>query len=257
MSEYKYYSSIYKEKENKKNPFIADEYFFYGYNINDELMKKIDFNDWIGLCFFERKLENWEKSILNKLPLIMANKGYRFQGNLSAQNSSFVKAPIQNILISFLGTSGGIYGGSKEISMLLYGIKKFGLENIYEFSKITKGKDIDNYGEITHFIGFDNHNHEEKLYIKKILDELINYEKLITVKKLHNLKDEIEKKAELKIDLNLIISCVFFDLKLSPEKSEALFLFYLMPFITALALEPNKNEKKFPFYNDIVFKEIK
>lgn len=260
MDNNKYTSKIYKEISHDDDEFLTESIFLYGYDINEELMPKIDFIDWIGINFFKRKLNTNEKKIISKLPILISNKGFRDPGILSSSMSATVRNPNQNSLISMISSSGGLYKGSKEIEILcktFYSLenknKLFSVESIYEKISELKGKKINSYGTITHLLGFNEWTETESKRLDNLLNFFSKYETLYFLKFIKENKIKIEEKANQKIDLTIIISAIFFDLKLNIESLEFFYFFLLTPFCNSIK-EDQKNVRKFPFYNNL-FKE--
>jgi hypothetical protein len=245
-----YYSRTIKETPDKENPFAFSDLFFQGYNLNKELLEKIDHTDWIGLCFFERKLSEEEKEIVNKLPMIVSNLGIRDNSVLAAMNTAYHGSPPQNVLISYLGTIGGFYNGSKEIAELIDIFKNDNIHSFIEEIKKTKGKYYYFHGEVKNYVGLINYTDKTPDNLKDVMNFLEKYSFLTKTQWIIKNKNKIAKEMNMSINLNMLIAAIFSDLEIPEFKSEAFFIYLFMPFVFSAAIE-QKGEKRFPFYNNV------
>lgn len=251
MSKYKYYSKRYKENSHQKDDFLTNEIFIDGYNISQELLPNIDLLDWIGLCFLERKINNEEKKILSKLFIVSSLKGFKDPSILSALNTSLQQAPTQNIIITHSGISGGLFGGSKEIGLLLSIInKEKNLNNLEKNINSLINKKIDDYGIIKHKLGFmENHKSRSEI-INDLLKYFSNFQILKKINEYSKKIDKIEKNMKSPTSINLIIAFILSDLNFNERQGEFFYHFISQPFLSAISIESIK-EKRLPFYNDI------
>ena len=257
MKNSQYKSFVYKETSNSKDPFLTEEIYIKGYNLNEELLPKIDFLDWIGVSFFKNKPSKETKEIISKLPLLISNKGFKDPGILSASMASATNNPDQNCLLSFISSSGGLYKGAKEVERLLSIFQKlerkdslFSIESIYKEINKEIGREIDSYGIINHTLGFNEWTNQSSKRILTILDYFSNFDSLKLLKFIKHNKEDIEIKFDKKIDLELIISAIFYDIELELDSLEFFYFFLLIPFANIIKKDQNKL-KNLPFYNEI------
>jgi len=261
MKSYQYKSAVYKEISNKNNPFLTEDIFIKGYNINEELLPKIDFIDWIGVTFFEEKIKKETKDVISKLPMLVSNKGFKDPGILSSSMAAATNNPNQNCLISMVASSGGLYKGSKEIetlSLLFHKLnrkeKLFDIDYIAESIIDLKGKEFESYGVISHILGFSEWHSEKSYRIQILLKYFSNFPNLKFLKFVNNNQHLLEEKVKQKIDIELLISAIFYDINVAPDAIEFFYFFLLMPFTNLIKTDQRKM-RSFPFYQDLFLEE--
>ena len=237
-----YYSKIYFEE---KEGYLLKNIFLKGYNINDELQNKIEFLDWVGLCFFENKISIFQKNIIKEIMFIISSRGFNTKSILSGINTAIQKGNKENIIITGAALESGKLG-LKEIKFIFDIIQnKDDLLNMDRLVLELKDKKIEN---IDFEVGFNNG--EESLIFEKISKNIkIKYGEKIEYTNLY-LKNQgnIEERIGKKSNLNLLAALLLKDIDI-PEKSIEHFLFFLfLPFFSSLTLEQN-DYKRIPFIN--------
>ncbi len=249
-----YYSYFYKEIEDNENPYFFEKIFFYGFDLNSELLEKIDSVDWIGLTFFERKINKEEKEIIQKLPIMIANKGFRDASILGGATIASQGAPNQNSLMGHIGINGGLVNGAREVFYLVNLIHDSeGIDDLINKIINMKGYVDENFGEINNLIGI-NDSEEEPKYINELLIFFSKYKILKNINYLNKEKNKIEEKTKGKIKLNFLLALILVDLKIPLNKVEYYYFYITIPFAVSIIDEQRKNQK-FPFYNNVIKKD--
>lgn len=257
MKDYQYKSMIYKELPHKEDPFLTEQIFIKGYDLNNELLPKIDIIDWFSISFLNERPNKEKKEVISKLPILISNKGFKDPGVLSSAMASTINNPNQNCLISMISSSGGLYNGSKEIELLctiFYRLERrnelFNIESIFTLINKQKGKEIESYGTISHTLGFNEWTDENSERIDILLKYFSKFNSLKLINFININKEKIEDKFEQKIDLNFIISAIFFDIKINLDSLEYFYFCLLIPFAN-LIKNDQKQSKSFPFYSEL------
>jgi citrate synthase len=106
-------SNIFLEHASKSNPFIANESFIHGYNVQ-ELYQNLNFVEVLFLLFRGELPNTDDKQLFNQLLIALINPGPRHPATRAAMTAAISKTDPANVLpIGLLAISGQHLGASE------------------------------------------------------------------------------------------------------------------------------------------------
>lgn len=250
-------SRIWKDVADPQDPFTASESHCLGYNVFEQLVNKASLTEYMLLLFIEEKPSIEQVQMFDSLAVAIANKGPRDPAIRAAMNSGVGGAPGAAYLISALAVGAGEYGGAHEIGFLVDFYHSNGL-NLESWQELLKNPNQnrareDIWDPFEHMPGFNQHGVSTPKTLKSLLKRLNRVGELPAITWLIQNRESLENIVGYPISISLIVATVFYELGLSREKAELLYLLLILPGAAVHALEAKKQGwKQFPFFGQSI-----
>lgn len=263
---HQYFTKIWHEKPSSINPYQTAQIFVHGYNLVDQILQNATIEEYHGLLYSEKKLNQHQVLIYKDLQLLLAHLGPRNLGVRAAMNAGVGGGTPASALISSISILAGTHGGAKEVYYLvdlIYQCKNdlsILLNSILSLYHNNKDQETNLFD---HPFGFESEFDETSPINLDIIVHLIQKHDIPLLKQIFSQLKTIELQFQGGISLTFIFAILYYYLDFPPESAEMNFLISHLHGSAAHAIEQKKQGlAQFPFLvgmianqNDVEIKE--
>jgi len=247
-------SKIWKEEAETDNPFAAKACYCHGYDVYGDLLGKISWPEYIYLLFKGEAATKNQADYLERISIILANPGLRDHSVRAAMNSGVGGSTSASSLIAAIATGSGNLNGGREIYIAIRAWEECG-QNIDNwkayFKNLQKNNRVGVWKDIEHPPGFDLYGVSCATPVKQALESLKENQASNNISWLHKNRSALESIVNCPLSITGVIAAAFFDLEMSAEKSEILYMILRLPGAAAHSLEQKRyGWKHFPFFKN-------
>lgn len=247
-------TKIWNEVPEEDNPFAAKACFCSGFDVYGDLLGKASYIEYLYLLFkLEPPSDNHAK-LLNGLGVALANPGIRDHSVRAAMNAGAGGSTHASALIAALSVGAGNLGGGREVYNTLKYWEQCGTDlSAWEDAIKNPQEDerIDVWLPMEHAPGFDPNGVSCPLPVKQALAHLAQFGESETLGWLQANRVSLEGFAGSPLAMSGVAAAVFYELGLTPDQAEMLFLLLRLPGAAAHALEQEAlGWRRYPFFSD-------
>ncbi|MEP1584989.1 MAG: citryl-CoA lyase, partial [Marinobacter sp.] len=118
-SDYVYHSNFWLEEPEESNPFAAKACYCHGYDVYGQVIAKASWFEYLLLMFKGDRPQSGEVALLEKLALVLANRGPKEASIRAAMNGGVAGTNHSSALMSAMAVGSGLYGGSQELEICM------------------------------------------------------------------------------------------------------------------------------------------
>lgn len=249
------HTKIWKEIPEEDNPFAAKKCYCAGYDVYGDLLGKVSWAEYLYLLFKLEKPTKLQATLLEAVAIVVANPGIRDHSVRAAMNAGVGGSTSASALMAALAVGAGQYGGAREIYLCMQ-MWKDCKQDIDKWKERIKNPPVEERADvwttIEHTPGFDPNGVSCATPVKQTLKSLSKVSgpnsNLIWLKE-HRKK--LESFTEMPLAFSGVIATAFFDMNLTSEQGEMLFLILRLPGAAVHAIEQKSyGWRKYPFFNN-------
>lgn len=245
------HTRIWQEEAEPDNPFLASVCYCSGYDVYGELLQKASWAEYLYLLFKLEQPAKWQAKLLERLMIALANPGPRDYSVRAAMSAAAGGSTAASTLIAALAVGAGQAGGAREVYTAMCTWLECGL-NLEAWEKHLQGEPSTNKPEIwperEYPAGFEPYGFTAALPVLQTLDCLDNIYTAGATGWLRKNREALEKYANKPLGMTGVISAALFDLELTPQEGEMMYLLLRLPGAAAHGLEQFMQWKKYPFF---------
>ena len=251
------HSKIWKEEPEPDNPFVAKKSFCAGYNVYGDLLDKASWAEYLYLLFKLEKPTQDQANLLETIAIAIANPGIRDHSVRAAMNAGVGGSTSASALMAALAVGAGQLGGAREVFLAMQIWNECG-QDVKKWEQRIKNPSVseraDVWDPIEHTPGFDPNGVSCPTPVKQTLQHLCTIagsnSNLFWLKENRKV---LENYSDAPLAITGVMAAAFFDLDLSEEQGEMLFLLLRLPGAAVHALEQKHyGWSKYPFFGDAV-----
>lgn len=247
-------TKIWNETPEPDNPFTAAACYCSGYDVYGDLLGKASYIEYLYLLFKLEKPTEIQAKLLEGLAVALANPGIRDHSVRAAMNAGVGGSTHASALMAAIAVGAGNLNGGREIYVALQYWEQCELD-IRAWQELIrnppKEERADIWHEMEHPPGFDPNGVSCPTPIKQTLSYLASVSKRGPVAWLNQNREGLEKISTFPLTMSGVASAVFFELGLSSNEAEMLYLLLRLPGAGVHALEQEKlGIKRYPFFHD-------
>ena len=250
---------IWDEIPEPDNPFAAQICYCSGYDVYGDLLGKVSWVEYLYLLFKLERPTEQQAQLLEGLAVSLANPGPRDHSVRAAMNSGVGGSTKASALMAAVAVGAGNLGGAREVFYAMECWRLCGCDKKLWLERISNPPEsgVDVWLEIEHFPGFDPHGRECATPVKQVLSHLAGCMRGGALSWLEQNRCELEAAVGYPLTLSGVAAAAFFDLALSSDQAEMLYLMLRLPGAAAHSLEQRGlGWRKYPFFqNGLVVKE--
>ncbi len=275
-------SRIWQEFAEADDPFSAARCYCCGYDVFGELIKKIDWLDYLYLLIAGGRATDEQRGILKVLTVALANPGPRDHSVQAAMSAGAGGSGSAACLMAALAAGAGNFGGAREVYQTMQvwqrcgrDIQQWQLDLASQLQAITTNRpctseettainepcspssvsadlaNADVWLQMEHPAGFSPYAKNCPTPVKQTLLHLVSVSSGSHLCWLSQHRKILEETAMMPLAMSGVAATAFMDLNVDPEQGEMLYLLLRLPGAAAHALEQRENGwQDFPFFAD-------
>lgn len=250
-------TAIWREEPEADDPFTAAACYCGGYDVYGDVLEKAGYIGYLYLLLKQEKPSECQQRLLNGLAIALANPGPRDHSVRAAMCAGVGGSTHASALISAIAAGAGNYGGAREVYTVARYWHELGcdLEAWVQWLEHPPGPDqVDVWQEMEHPPGFAPHGVSCSQPVRQTLDHLsaISSE-FSALQFLQQQRPVLERHTSLPLAMSGVAGAALFDLGMSANEAEMLFLLLRLPGAAAHALEQEKmGWRRYPYFKDAV-----
>lgn len=248
-------SDFWQEIAHPKDPFLANRMLCRGYDVFQQMLGRADLTDYLCLLLFGDKPTPRQKALINHLAIILGNPGPRDPSVRAAMTAAAGGSSPVSCLIAALACGSGNLGGSHEIQLIV--------DNMYQHERsinswqgyleqdfpIVSSLDQDVYTSIEHPPGFFDAHETSSDTVHQALASLSEIEDTHQLRWVKENFTPLTQAARCGMQMSFVAGAAFYDLKMTAEQSEFVYLLLRLPGALAHALEQRaRGWRDYPFH---------
>ena len=264
MTDHQIPSAFWHEAPEPEDCFQAKQAFCHGYDVYGELIQKISWSQYLFLLLTGEQLLGKELKLFDTAAVAVGNLGPKDPAIRGAMNAAVGGSQLASGLMAALSIGAGQYGGAHEVhhAVKLYSTLGLDLAAWLESPDMLRQQQaragIDAWPTLEHLPGFDPNANLTPTTTQQFLDHAASLYPLSDPNKaavpwLRKHHAEIAAKVGYPLAMTGVVSAVLFDLGLSPEAAELIYLLLRLPGCAAHLLDQNnRGVKQYPFFSQAV-----
>lgn len=258
-------SQFWQEIPNEADPFVADRMLCSGYDVFQSMLGKADMLDYFCVLLFQEKPTDRQKALLNHLAIALGNPGPRDPSVRAAMTSAAGGSSPASCLMAALACGSGNLAGSHEMQIIVRNMHEMQQDTQAWRNYLSQTFPLENepfddvYKPIEHPPGFfDAHEHCSKTLLQ-CLDKMTTIAGTEQLNWLRSEFDTLNEAAGCAMQMSFLVGAAFYDLNLTPEQSEFVYLYLRLPGAVAHSLEQRaRGWRDYPFHaNGVKFEASK
>jgi len=248
------HSYIWQEVSESDNPFVASTCYCNGYDVYGDLLGKVSWFEYLYLMFNGEAPSSRQICLLENLAVALANPGPRDHSVRAAMSGGAPGSGNAACLMAALAVGAGNLAGGHEVLVAMQGWQACGidLDKWKNFLCSPQKKECaDVWHEMEHSPGFDPYGMSCSTPVRQTLDVLVECETDVTLAWLRNHRKSLEQFAKRPLAMSGVAAAALYELGLTPEQGEMLYLLFRLPGAAVHALEQKKlGWQKYPFCSE-------
>lgn len=248
-------TAIWHETAEPDNAFVAAACFCHGYDVYGELLNKASWCEYFYLILRGERPSAGQAQLLERLAIALANAGPRDPGVNAAMNGGAGGSTHASCLMAALAVGAGQLGGAREVFLAMEYWQQCGVDLEQWRARLRRPVEtaIDIWSAPEHPPGFDPHGVSCATPVRQTLSVLANLDGGTALPWLEQNRSELEALAEHPLAFAGVAAAACFDLGLSADQAEMLYLLLRLPGAAVHALEQEQlGWRKFPFFRDAI-----
>ena len=244
-------SNMWNEEAEDDNPFSANKCFLHGYDVYGDLLGKISWPEYLYLILIGEPPNTNQAKLLEGISIALANPGIRDHSVRAAMNGGVGGSGNAACLMAALSVGAGNLGGAREvfIAMNYWNVCGIDFDNwMRHIKQPPKEERADVWPDLEHPPGFDPNGVSCALPVRQTLNYLEKFNVGDALTWLKEQRESLEKVAQCPLAMSGVSAAAFYDLGLTAEQAEMLYLLLRLPGAAAHALEQQKiGWRHYPF----------
>lgn len=246
-------SVLWDEDESSVSPFQADACFCSGYDVYGEILPKASWAEYLYLIISGERPTREQVALLEGVAVALAHPGIRDPSVHAAMAAGVGGSSNAGCLMAALGVAAGRSGGGQEVARCVELWSNCGtnLERWAEELPFSlQPEEPARWPAADHPAGFEPYASQCSRPVQQILAELSERYFGGALAWLRKNQSKLEIVAGKPIAITGVAAAAFYDLSLSSDQAEMLYLILRLPGAAAHAIEQRKQGwKRFPFFH--------
>ena len=247
-------TQIWSEVAEEDNPFAAATCHCSGFDVYGDLLGKASYIEYLYLLFKLEPPALQQSKLLEGLAVALANPGPRDHSVRAAMNAGVGGSTRASALMAAVAVGAGNLGGGREVFNAVKCWEQCG-GDLAAWEQIIKNPPVEERADVwlpmEHAPGFDPNGASCPTPVRQTLDYLVGVCSSTNLAWLKENRDVLEKFAQCPLAMSGVAAAVFYELELSPEHSEILYILLRLPGAAVHALEQEKlGWRRYPFFGD-------
>jgi len=250
------HSTLWEETAEPDNAFAAAACFCHGYDVYGDLLGKASWSEYLYLLLRGNRPTSGQAQLLENLAVALANAGPRDPSINAAMNGGAGGSTHASCLMAALAVGAGQLGGAREVFLCVEYWQQCGADLDQWRERLRHQPDdarVDVWSAPEHPPGFDPHGASCATPVRQTLRALASLSSGSALPWLEKNRCELESRASHPLAFAGVAAAAFFDLGLSADQAEMLYLLLRLPGAAVHALEQEQlGWRKFPFFRDAI-----
>ncbi len=248
------HSRLWEEIPEQDNPFAAAACYCSGYDVFGDLLGKASWVEYLYLLFTRERPSTQQARLLEGLAVALANPGPRDHSVRAAMSAGASGSTHASCLMAALSVGAGQLGGAHEVALAMQSWKACSTD-LAAWQDHLQHPPHPGHAEIwppiQHPPGFDPHGCSCTTPVRQLLDFLVANSPGQALRWLQAHRWELESAASSPLAIPGVVAAAFYDLGLSTQQSEMIYLLLRLPGAAAHALEQQDyGWRRYPFFSN-------
>jgi citrate synthase len=247
-------SRIWNEVPSADNPFSADICLLHGFDVYGDLLVKISWPEYMYLLLTGEPPTSEQTKLMESISIALANPGIRDHSVRAAMNGAAGGSGNAACLMAALAVGAGNLGGAREIFIAMNYWSSCGTDLDawkQNLQQPPNEERADVWPELEHPPGFDPNGISCALPVIQTLNCLEKFNVGGALSWLKKHRESLEIISQCPLAMSGVAAAVFYDLELTAEQGEMLYLLLRLPGAAVHALEQQSyGWRKYPFWKN-------